>query len=530
MNKNTNGCEVLIVGAGPTGLSLAAGLKKLNVGVKIVELKPKLSDTTKATNLMQGTQEQLAIYELINPMFQMSGKMRRLILEGYGSKLGARTMRLAESPFNDVLLLGQDNIEKSLANSLAESGVEICFDTKLTKLIQNEKGVTATLQNSSGQTEEFYQYVVGCDGPWGVTRTFTKCDFEPVKTNRTIRQVDAKLKWKRLQSMEQMWLFYFAAGFAAVVPLLNGYYRILTIEPTENVPDRNPTVKEMRDKLAEVTTDDSIELIEPKWFSYANLNMGIAPQIIDKRVILAGDAGNPILPNGGQGLNTGIQDSLNLAWKLAAVINGTAKAELLDTYQEERLNLRRGLEKVQFNSLKYTTKTSFFTRWIIQKFGNLLLDKGGEKAMAKAFSQLNVNYRKSSLTVEKIKKGGVKAGFRILDGELIQAQTMREVSLFNELAKPVWKLIIFDCRKQLNAVQQINELKINGLLPLIITSSTTSKYQKDNLYFDVDELVHKIYGVTKPTAFLVRPDNYVAVRVGAESLEAIETYNRLWFN
>ncbi len=521
--------DVLIVGAGPTGLSLAAALQSLGVRIKIIELKPKLSDTTKATNLMQGTQEQLAIYNLIQPMFDMSGKMSRMVMKGYGTNLGARTMHLTESPFNDVLLLGQDNIEKSLAHSLSELGVQIHFDTKLTNLIQNENAVTATLQNGTEETKETFKYVIGCDGPWGVTRTFTKCDFKPVKTDRTIRQVDAKLKWKRLNSMKQMWLFYFADGFAVVVPLLDGYYRILTIEPSANIPNRNPTLEEMKTKLIEVTKDSSIEMLEPKWFSYANLNMGIAPQIIDNRVILAGDAGNPILPNGGQGLNTGIQDSFNLAWKLADVIKGNAKSELLITYQTERLALRIALEKVQFNSLKYTTKAPKFMQWVVGKLGNWMLDKGGEKGMAKTFSQLNVHYRKSPLTLDKIKKGNVKAGNRILDGDLIQASTLQEVSLFNQLSKPVWKLIIFDNQKQLENFQQFDKIK-SGLLPLIITSSTTTNYNKENLYYDVDELVHKIYGINQPTILLVRPDSYVAVRTSADSLKDIENYLATWYN
>ncbi|MFC4231392.1 FAD-dependent monooxygenase [Parasediminibacterium paludis] len=521
--------DVLIVGAGPTGLILAAALQSLGVSIKIIELKPKLSDTTKATNLMQGTQEQLAIYNLIQPMFDISGKMSRMVMEGYGTNLGARTMHLTESPFNDVLLLGQDNIEKSLANSLSNLGVQIHFDTKLTSLIQNENGVVTTLQSVTNITTENYKYVIGCDGPWGITRTFTKCDFKPVKTDRTIRQVDAKLKWKRLNSMKQMWLFYFADGFAVVVPLLDGYYRILTIEPSENIPNRNPTLEEMKSKLIEVTKDNSIEMLEPKWFSYANLTMGIAPQIIDNKVILAGDAGNPILPNGGQGLNTGIQDSLNLAWKLADVIKNNAKTELLTTYQTERLALRIALEKIQFNSLKYTTKAPKFMQWVVGKLGNWMLDKGGEKGMAKTFSQLNINYKKSPLTVDKIKKGSVKAGNRILDGDIIQASTLQEVSLFQQLSKPVWKLLVFDNKKQLNHLQQIDKIK-GGLLPLIITASTITTYETAYLYYDIDELVHKIYGIHQPTILLVRPDNYVALSAKADNLKAVENYFANWYN
>jgi hypothetical protein len=258
--------------------------------------------------------------------------------------------------------------------------------------------------------------------------------------------------------------------------------------------------------------------------------MGIAPQIIDNRVILAGDAGNPILPNGGQGLNTGIQDSLNLAWKLSDVIKGTAKTKLLNTYQDERLALRAALEKVQFNSLKYTTKAPNYMQWIIRKLGNWMLDKGGEKGMAKMFSQLNVHYKKSPLTIDKIKKGVVKAGNRILDGDLVQASTLREVSLFNQLSIPVWKLIIFDHQKQLDKLPQIDKINSVLLHTIVITASTTTIYDEKNLYFDIDALVHKTYGIHQPTILLVRPDNYVALRTSVNDLSELTHYLANWYN
>ena len=529
MSKEIYSKDVLVVGAGPTGLSLAAALTRLNISVKIIEQKPGLSDTTKATNLMHGTQEQLAIYNLEAPMAHISGKMERMIMEGYGQNLGARTMHINESPFKDVLLLGQDNIERLLAQSLNQAGTQIDFDTKLISLTQDEIGVKATLKHGNNTTEEYYKYIVGCDGPWGVTRTFTSCNFEPVKTNRSIRQVDARLKWKRLSSMKQMWLFYFPLGFAVVVPLLDGYSRILTIEPTENIPDRKPTLDEMRSKLIEVTQDDSIELADAKWFSHANLSMGIAPGLIDRRVILAGDAGNPILPNGGQGLNTGIQDSLNLAWKLAAIIKANAPDTLLKTYESERLTLRAALEKVQFNSLKYTTNAPAFMQWAIRTLGNTLLDKGGEKQMAKAFSQLNVSYRKSELTI-KSKKSKVPSGSRIMDADLVKATGLKEVSLFRELCTPYWKLIYFDAKQYLKEVgNKLTNYAGKSIKPIIITSSTKNIYNAQNLYYDIDELAHKVYDISGPTLLLVRPDNFIAARVPAADFATIDQYVKTWF-
>ena len=526
--------DVLIIGAGPTGLTLAAALQQLNVSCRLIEQKPRLSETSKATNLMQGTQEQLASYGLIAPILPDAGKMRRIMMHGYGANLGPRTMHLPESVFPDILLYGQDRIEASLAKSLAERGGNIEFGTKLLSLQQNSTGVEASVDKAGQQQTIRAKYAVGCDGPWGATRTFTTCDFTPVKTGRSIRQVDAKLRWKRLSSMEQMWLFYFSDGFAVVVPLLDGYTRVLTIEPSGNMPDRNPTVAEMRDKLRVVANDDSIELEDPKWLSHTELTMGIAPALRDGRVLLAGDAGNPILPNGGQGLNTGIQDSLNLGWKLAAVLHDEANDTLLDTYQQERLPLRQALEKVQFNSLKYTTETSAVMRFLIRNAGNLLLNKGGEYQMAKAFSQLGVNYRKSPLTMDTVKQGKVKAGERPVNAEIVDAQTLHEVRLSEVLTKPVWKLVCFngnddDIAVIQTAMQALLTQSQLRFTPIIITTSAKKQTDASHLYYDIDEVAHKAYQISKPVMLLIRPDQYIAVRTQKGNWPVLETFSRRWF-
>ncbi|RFA20841.1 hypothetical protein B7R25_08825 [Subtercola boreus] len=155
--------------------------------------------------------------------------------------------------------------------------------------------------------------------------------------------------------MDQMWLSYFEHGFAVVVPLRGGVHRVLVIEPTDAMPNREPTLAEMQHKLRSVADDPDLTLTDPEWFSYTDLSMGIAPGLIDGRILLAGDVGNPVLPNGGRGMNTGIADAFNLGWKLAAVVQHDAPDALLQTSDTERHALRTALEKAQFASLKYTT-------------------------------------------------------------------------------------------------------------------------------------------------------------------------------
>ena len=520
---------VLIVGAGPTGLTLATTLARYGITVRIIEKKSGLSRHTKATNLMQRNQELLSALGVLEPLNEVGGQMSRLMVHAYGKCFGPRTMHLAESPFHDVILCGQHNFEKIVADGLTRLGVTVEFNTELVNLKQDHSGVTAMLNNGKPEEARF-EYVIGCDGAGGVTRAFTKHDFVPDKTGVGIRQLDVKLKWKRLSTMDQMWLFYFDQGFAVVVPLPGGIHRVLTIEPKSAFPEREPTVEEMQTKLRQVTQDASLSLSDPEWFSYTDLSMGLAPGLRDGRIILAGDSGNPVLPNGGQGMNTGIADAFDLGWKLAAVLRHSGSQALLDTFEEERRALRESLQKSQFNSLKYTTlQTPKLMQAAFRVFAERALNAGGEYAMAKGFSQLSQNTRKSSMSLDTVGRKGILAGDRALDASVNQA--CKSIHLYDLLYRGSWTLLAFSGRgKYTNpgfvseTIAKLNRPDINSF----VICADSRPQSSDSVLFDLDEEAHRIYQVTKPVLFLVRPDGHVAARLRPSEVEKLCNYLAQW--
>jgi len=518
--------SVLIVGAGPTGLTLAVILKKYGIPFRLIEKKEGLSRYTKATNVMQRNQEVLYALGLIEPLAAISGFMKRMMVTAYGKNFGPRTMRLRESPFQDVILCGQHNFESVVASGLKALGGEIEFKTELMSLTQSSNEVTAEIKKDGTVTQASFDLVVGCDGHAGVSRKFTKNDFKIEKTGVTLRQVDCKLKWKRLTTGEQMWLFYFDKGFSVIVPLPGGIHRVITVEPNDRVPQREPTLDEMQTKLREVACDESVTLTEPEWFSFTDLSMGIAPSLIDGRIIFAGDVGNPILPNGGQGMNTGISDAFNLGWKIATFFGKGKHSEILATYNEERHALRANLQKAQFNSLKYTTLVT--PHWMQRLFRTLaepLLDWGGEYKMAQAFSELAINTRKSRLTLDdKSSKRGVRAGDRALDADIVYEGKARNIYEF--IYRGSWTLLLFTGRYEGRSVQ-LPKFDI-GDLPTFIVSTRSDVKPEASTFYDLDEVAHRAYGVQNGAIYLIRPDGHVGLKTDLDNAKALKNYLSKW--
>ena len=448
--------SVLIVGAGPTGLTLAVALRRYGVDVRLVERRDRLSHQTKASNLMLRSREVLAALGISVPDAEAGVPMRFIAYEVHGHGLGRRMMHQPDTPHPGVLLCGQNRYEEAAAAHLSGQGVAVEFGTRLVDAKQDADGVTATLEGPQGAERVHCDYLVGCDGASGPTRTFTRHDFKPHKTGVAVRQVDCRMTWRRSPTQDQMWLFYFTNGFLAVVPLPGGLYRIATHEPAGRLPSDKPDLPEMQARLRAVSGDDSVTLSDLEWATHTDLSMGIGPGLIDGRIVLAGDSGNPILPNGGQGMNVGIVDAFNLGWKLAAVLGG-APGALPQSYEAERHAIRASLETFQWTSLKYTTlRTPAWLRWLMPRAAEAALNRGGEAGLARTFTQLAEHVRTSPLSLDLAgrRARGLRAGDRVPDVEVVADG--RAERLFDRVHAEGWTLLAFtgtDARRDVGAAR-----------------------------------------------------------------------------
>ncbi len=344
---------VVVVGAGPVGVTAAIELARRGVSVRVVSAGAGPSTTSKAMGIHARTLEVL----------QRTGVSDRLVGLGlplHSFRIHDQRRAIAELPFAEVpsafpfaLSLGQDVTEKVLRDRLQEAGVEVEWGTRLVQLEQEDGTVRLTLEQGERRHEARASWVIGCDGGSSTVRRSSGIAFEgepfPQWFLVADLQVDSPVTAGEA-GRSRTNMFFSDEGATAVFPLPEpGLYRLATALPQDAVPaidddesrggggDRGaPTVDlAALEQLWQRRVGRPARLSDPRWISPFQFNSRIAASYRSGRVFLAGDAAHVHSPVGGQGMNTGIQDAVNLTWKLAAVLEGAPEG-LLDTYEAER--------------------------------------------------------------------------------------------------------------------------------------------------------------------------------------------------
>ncbi|CAM4000042.1 FAD-dependent monooxygenase [Kibdelosporangium persicum] len=314
--------DVLIAGAGPTGLLLAGDLAEAGRSVTILERRAhEAPNTTRAFGVHARTLEQLDIRGLALPGQQVH---RLRLFDKVHLDLG-----ILPTKFNYLLITPQYEVEKVLRDRAERLGVRIEHGEEVLGLSQTADKVTV---RSTTRTWEA-KYVVGTDGVHSTVRELIGQPYPGRSVLKSIMLADVRLS---TPPQDVLAVNAVGDGFAFVAPFGDGYYRVFAWDRRNQVDDKAPLEL---DEIREVTRralGADMGMHDPRWMSRFHSDERQVPRYRVDRVFLAGDAAHCHSPAGGQGMNTGLQDAANLGWKLAAVLNGHAGPELLDTYQEER--------------------------------------------------------------------------------------------------------------------------------------------------------------------------------------------------
>jgi 2-polyprenyl-6-methoxyphenol hydroxylase-like FAD-dependent oxidoreductase len=321
--------DVLIVGAGPTGLLLAGDLAAAGVACTVLERRGEESNLTRAFAVHARTLEILDARGIADELIGTGQRVPELML------LGNVRFDLSKLPsrFPYLLVTPQYQTERLLAERARKAGAEIVHGAEVTGLRQDTDGVDVEVKINGTVVTRRATYVVGTDGVGSAVRKALHLPFPGRSAVQSVMLADV-----RLTDAPTAVLTVSAAGdaFGFMAPFGDGWYRVIAWDKRHQRPDDAPVdLEEIRAVIHRALGTD-YGMHDARWLSRFHSDERQAPRYRVGRVFLAGDAAHVHSPAGGQGMNTGLQDAANLGWKLAAAVHGWAPPGLLDTYQAER--------------------------------------------------------------------------------------------------------------------------------------------------------------------------------------------------
>ncbi|MBT2534510.1 FAD-dependent monooxygenase [Arthrobacter sp. ISL-48] len=471
--------DVLIVGAGASGLTMATDLARRGVRTRVVDAAEAGFPGSRAKGVQPRTLEvfdDLGVLPLLQP--------RSTLYPPLGVHLGPLRLRRTmiklhkvteDVPHPNTLLSPQYATDASLRQRLSELGGAVEYNTRLLSHEQDVDGVTATVEGAFGVDQIHARYLVGADGGGSVVRRGAKIPFEGT-TDESDRMIVADVTLNGL-SRDRWHIWPRNAGrFMGLCPLPDGKFQLMLKLRPDDPADLAPEAIERM--VREFVGGTKIEVAEIHWSSLWRPNIRLAEHYRSARVFLIGDAAHVHPPAGGQGLNTGVQDAYNLGWKLGQVLAGAPKA-LLDTYEAER-------QPIAARVLGLSTE-------VYARMGDSPLagSKRGDEER-----QLSLSYRGGPLALGEANSSmAPNAGDRAPDAPITDAAG-RAKTLFDAFRGPHFTLVAIGSRAVSTAAEVAWPSQGAGLVRVHLVGQ--------------NDAFRRIYGVSGDGLILVRPDGYIA--------------------
>jgi len=434
--------SVLIIGAGPTGLAIALWLTRLGVAVRIIDKTAEPGTTSRALAVQVRTLEFYRQLGTADSLITGGVKIAGVNFWVQGAK-AARVpfQRIGEglTPYPFVLVYPQDAHERLLIKQLEGLGVKVERSTELICFDQHGERVQATLKRANG-TEELCQaaYLAGCDGASSTVREQLAIGF-PGGTYAGLFYV-ADVEAAGPATDGELHVDLEDADFVLVFPLKGkGRLRLVgTVHEPRDGEHGGLTFDDVRGRAVEHL---KLNVSKVNWFSTYQVHHRVASRFREGRTFLLGDAAHIHSPVGGQGMNTGIGDAVNLAWKLAAVLKRDSAGSLLDSYEMERIAFARRLVATTDRVFTIVTKRGPIAQFVRTKLAPVLVPVLFQVPLLRRFffrtaSQIGVNYRNSPLSTGAA--GSVRGGDR-----LPWVETEPGKDNFTPLASLAWQVHVY---------------------------------------------------------------------------------------
>ncbi|WP_413289152.1 FAD-dependent monooxygenase [Bdellovibrio sp. HCB337] len=501
--------DVLIVGAGPTGLTLACLLAQYGVSFKVIEKNRGITERSKALGVQARTLELFEQLGLAQKAVDLGHPAKGLDLMVNGKRkvnidLQIYGKGMTEYPY--ILILEQSKTESLLLEKLQSLGRDVDWQTELVDLQQHASFVTASVSHYEKIDTIKARYLIAADGARSTIRTLLRLPFEGGTYENRFLLADVALEGPIHR--EHITVCSSREGFAGFFPMVGeGRFRVIGMLP-DHVSEKADQDFELMKSEIRAQSKLNVQISDPRWISAYKIHHRNVVSFREQRCFFAGDAAHVHSPAGAQGMNTGIQDAFNLAWKLWFVTSGWAHDKLLDTYHEERFPVARALIRTTDRVFGFVTNRGGFVSWLRLKMMPLVLrlllknEDFRKNAFAK-ISQIAIRYRKSSLTEQNfLSEGMLRAGDRFC----------------HPSPDGFFHAFVVGCPEAQESVAALLERYFRGQVHVHTL----------NKRLDTSTILQS-FGIFKDGLILVRPDGYVGYCAEGLDMSALPRYLDRYF-
>jgi 2-polyprenyl-6-methoxyphenol hydroxylase-like FAD-dependent oxidoreductase len=503
---NATDCQVLIVGAGPTGLVLAAGLLAQGVHARVIDKGDGVVLQSRAIGIHARALEVLDTMGIADRFTGRGQVVRRFCYYSAGRRLAALDFTRCGSRFGFLLDLPQDETERLLRARVSELGGAVEQRTELIALSAGPDAAAATVRDGAGRVRVITAgYVVGCDGAHSRVRHELGLPFRGHPYAQDWLLADARLDWQRRD--DEVHAFFRPDGLPLICFPMRGDRWRLILPYAGDRGEQTPTLAEVQE-LASRRAPAPVTVSDPTWLASFRCHRRSASAYRRGRVLLAGDAVHIHTPAGGQGMNTGIMDAHNLAWKLALVVSGRAPGGLLDSYGAERGPVATEVLRLTHAIVRYSTLSH-----PLQQFARDVVAPAAarvppiQRRAARRLSQVYVSYPASPLTRADGWRDRPGPGERVPDTEVLAGG--RTVRLHAVLRGGRHVLAVPEAAAGVADGAALRPYRA-GLC--VVTGTVGEKA--------------RVRGAGRALVVLVRPDGYVAARGTPRCLTGVTGYLR----
>jgi 2-polyprenyl-6-methoxyphenol hydroxylase-like FAD-dependent oxidoreductase len=523
--------RVLIVGAGPTGLTAALELSRLGVSVRIIDRQSAPSTTSRAIGVQARTLELLQLRGLSEELVRLGNPGLAGSVYGGGKRVFRLDFTQVDSRYHYLLFVSQADTEQVLREAIEKRGVVVEWSVELIGLSQDmlshdASPVKVVLRHADGRLEQAQaSYLISAEGAHSMVRTTLDLQFEGKTRDEQYALGDLHMDGDLAET--DFHIFSSEHGFMGLFPMGDRRFRLIASNPISKPNKKTVPALEELQAIYDQRSHIPARFRDMSWSSWFRINSRMVSRLKVGRLLLGGDSAHIHSPAGAQGMNTGIQDMINLSWKLALVLKGQAPASLLDTYEQDRLPVMRNV----------LTKTEGLTG-IIGSENPILRDLfnhlgpwiGGahfiQEISTARMSQIALGYRDSPLSANHAHGGELHAGDRVPDIPVRcrsgDGDVWQNRALFGLLDPSRFVLLLVQPLEASTAPAELRDaVRPWGDLIRVVELAPTPD-EADRARF------HAVFG-RSAGVFLVRPDGYLGFADGErEAVRHLDTYCRRW--